>query len=75
MTLILKKLNIKKDISDDYIKWMNDFEIHKYTEQKYKKYTINDIKEFVNEKSKSNNEFIYGIFLKKNILEILNLDQ
>ena len=65
MNIFLKKLNPKKDISNDYLKWMNDFEITKYTEQKYKKHTIKDIKKFVNEKNKSNNEFLYGIFLKK----------
>ena len=65
MTIFLKKLNPKKDISNDYLKWMNDFEVNKYTEQKYKKHKIKDIKKFVNEKNKSNNEFLYGIFFKK----------
>ena len=65
MTIFLRKLNPKKDISNDYLKWMNDFEVNKYTEQKYKKHKIKDIKKFVNEKNKSNNEFLYGIFLKK----------
>ena len=36
--IILKKLNLKKDISNKYQNWMNDFEVHKYTEQKYKKH-------------------------------------
>ena len=65
MTIFLRKLNPKKDISNDYLKWMNDFEVNKYTEQKYKKHKIKDIKKFVNEKNKSNNEFLYGIFFKK----------
>ena len=68
--IILKKLNLKKDISKKYQKWMNDFEVHKYTEQKYKKHSIADIKNFVRKKNKSKNEFLYGIFLKKNNLNI-----
>ena len=68
--IILKKLNLKKDISNKYQNWMNDFEVHKYTEQKYIKHSLADIRNFVREKNKSKNEFIYGIFLKKNNLNI-----
>ena len=68
--IILKKLNLKKNISNKYQNWMNDFEVHKYTEQKYKKHSLADIRNFVREKNKSKNEFLYGIFLKKNNLNI-----
>ena len=64
--IILKKLDSDKDITKKYQKWMNDFEVHKYTEQKYQKHSIADIKNFVKEKNKSKNEFLFGIFLKKN---------
>ena len=60
-----RKLNPNKDVGDDYLKWMNDYEVHKYTEQKNKKHTIKEIKKFVKEKNKSKNEFLYGIFFKK----------
>ena len=30
--IILRKLNLKKDISKKYQNWMNDLEVHKYTE-------------------------------------------
>ena len=66
--LILKKLNLKKDISKKYQNWLNDFEVQRYTEQKYKKYSLADVRNFVREKNKSKNEFLYGIFLKKNNL-------
>ena len=68
--IILKKLNLKKNISNKYQNWMNDFEVHKYTEQKYIKHSLADIRNFVREKNKSKNEFLYGIFLKKNNLNI-----
>ncbi len=64
--LILKKLNIKRDISKKYLSWMNDVDVHQYTEQKYKKHSLADIKKFVEKKNKSKNEFLYGIFLKEN---------
>ena len=68
--IILRKLNLKKDISKKYQNWMNDLEVHKYTEQKYTKHSLINIRKFVKEKNKSKNEFLYGIFLKKNNLNI-----
>ena len=67
--IILKKLNLNKDISKKYQNWMNSLEIQRYTEQKNTKHSIADIKKFVKEKNKSKNEFLYGIFLKKNNLK------
>ena len=66
----LRKLNLTEDISNKYLKWMNDLEVHKYTEQKYTKHSLINIRKFVKEKNKSKNEFLYGIFLKKNNLNI-----
>ena len=63
--LTLKKLN-SKNINIEYLKWMNDKEVTKFTEQRFKKHSLLDIKNFVREKNKSKNEFLYGIFLKKN---------
>lgn len=64
-TIILKKLNLRNDITDKYKKWMNDLEVQKYTEQKFTKHSLRDIKKFVKEKNKSKFEFLYGIFLKE----------
>ena len=64
--IILRKLNLKSDITKKYQSWMNDFEVHKYTEQKYFKHSLAKIRKFVREKNNSKNEFLYGIFLKKN---------
>ena len=68
--ITLRKLNPKKDISNKYLNWMNDLEVHKYTEQRYIKHSLVNIRKFVREKNKSKNEFLYGIFLKKKNLKI-----
>ena len=68
--ITLRKLNLSKDISDKYLTWMNDLEIHKYTEQKYIKHSLTQIKRFVKEKNKSKNEFLYGIFLRRNNIKL-----
>ena len=66
LEIVLKKLNLKRDITKKYKDWMNDKEVHKYTEQKYTKHSISKIRKFVDKKNKSKNEFLYGIFLKQN---------
>lgn len=63
--IILKKLNLTTDISKKYLSWMNDFEVFKFTKQKNKKHSLDNIREFVKEKNESKNEFLYGIFLNK----------
>ena len=64
--IYLRKLNPKINITTKYQNWMNNQEIQMYTEQKFKKHSLNDIKKFVTLKNKSKSEFLYGIFLKKN---------
>ena len=68
--ITLRKLNLTKDISNKYLKWMNDLEVHKYTEQKYTNHSLTNIRKFVKAKNKSKNEFLYGIFLKRNNFKI-----
>ena len=69
-TILLKRLNLKNDITQKYKNWMNDFEVHKFTSQFKKKHTIDKIKQFVREKNISKSDFLFGIFLKKNSLKI-----
>ena len=61
-TLHLKELKLS-DITTEYIKWLNDFETVKFTEQRYKKHTKNDVSNYVKKQKKSKNNFLYGIFL------------
>ena len=49
---------------------MNDPEVQKYTEQKFVKHSLANIRKFVEEKNISKYEFLYGIFLIKNKLKI-----
>ena len=47
--ITLRKLNLTKDISNKYLRWMNDLEVHKYTKQKYTKHSLITIRKFVKE--------------------------
>ena len=61
--IFLKELT-RKDVTKNYVEWMNDYEVVEYTEQKYKKHTTKNVTKFVINKQKSKNEFLYGIYLK-----------
>ena len=68
--VILKKLNLKKDITSKYQNWMNDPDVNRFTEQSRNKHFLNDIRKFVREKNKSKKNFLYGIFIKKDNLNM-----
>jgi RimJ/RimL family protein N-acetyltransferase len=68
-SVYLKELKTK-DVTLKYIKWMNDYEVTKYTEQKYFKHSKRKIIKFVNNKLKSKSEYLYGIFLKNKNMKI-----
>ena len=61
--IFLKELNYK-NVTKDYVQWMNNYDVVKYTKQKDKKHTIKNVAKFVKEKQKSKTEFLYGIYLK-----------
>ena len=60
--LILKKLS-QKDANTEYLKWLNDNEVTKFTEQRFKKHSLSEIKNFIKEKNISKVEFLFGIFI------------
>ena len=70
--IYLKELTLR-NVNNKYLNWMNDSEVHKFTEQKYYKHKLRNIKEYVKEKKNSNSEFLYGIFLKYNQEHIGNI--
>ena len=60
----LKLLEIK-DYTPNYLVWMNNKEITLFTEQRHIKQTKKKILEFIKDKQKSKNEFLFVIFLNK----------
>ena len=60
----LRELNSNL-VSKDYINWMNNYKVIRYTEQRFVKNTKKKIIEFVKEKKKSKNEYLFGIFHSK----------
>jgi RimJ/RimL family protein N-acetyltransferase len=69
----LKKLNPNLHATKKYLSWLKESDVKRFTDIKYQKFSIKKIKEFIYEKNKSKNEFLLGIFLKKNNIHIGNV--
>ena len=61
LNIELKELN-RKLISVDYINWMNNKRVIKFTEQRFVKNTKKKIIKFVEEKKKSKIQYLFGIY-------------
>ncbi len=70
--IYIKKI-FPKNVNKNYVKWLNDPEVVRFTEQRYKKHTISEIRKYVSVIIKSKKEFLYGIFVKKNKFHIGNI--
>ena len=53
------------DVTHEYVQWMNDYEVVKYTEQKFTAHSFEDVCEFVRQKYESKNDFLFGIYFNK----------
>ena len=72
MKIFLKELN-EKDVSKEYVRWLNSTSVNLYTEQRYFKHTIKSVRKYVLDKKKSKLEFLYGIFLETNKIHVGNI--
>ena len=59
--IFLKELDTK-DVSTDYISWLKDKEVLKYTDQRFLIHTKKKVLKFVKLMKKSKKNFLYGIF-------------
>ena len=59
--ILLKVLRLT-DVSESYVEWLNDYEVTKFTEQKYFRHTLESTKTFVSQKYNSGNDLLFGIF-------------
>lgn len=56
----------KSDVSENYINWLNDYDVVKYTEQRHFRHSYNSVCDFVEQKLVSEDSYLFGIFFKKN---------
>ena len=70
--IYLRELS-EEDVSDDYVDWMNNPDIVKYTESRFTKHTLDSIILFVTGCLESTSNILYGIFLRDSDLHIGNI--
>ena len=56
----------EKDIEDKYINWLNDKEVNKYLEIRFKKQTIHLIKKYINSFYEDVEKYLWGIYASDN---------
>ncbi len=59
---ILLKVLTPSDVSMPYVEWLNDYEVTKFTEQKYFRHTLRSTRAFVSQKYQSDKDLLFGIY-------------
>ena len=70
--LILRRF-LAADISAGYLRALNDPEIMRYTESKYKRWNMDNVIEYINLSNRDNVSTLIGIFLKEGYVHIGNI--
>lgn len=55
-----------KDISDEYVRWMNDPMVNKYLESRFQSYNKEILSSYVKSMNENKDSFLFGIFNKDN---------
>lgn len=63
INIYLRKLTLD-DCNDEYLSWMNDYDVVKYLESRFSKHSINSLKDFVSSVNNSDNNVIFAIIDK-----------
>lgn len=61
--IYLKLLSVD-DVTEDYLRWMQDPDILQYLESRWRPFTLEDLKSYVRAVNDGLNNFMFGIYLK-----------
>lgn len=61
------------DVSEDYVRWMNDPEVTQYLESRFQIHTRNSTIEYIESLNKDRNNFLFGVFLLSDNTHIGNV--
>lgn len=72
-----KKVNLRElrseDVTEDYVNWMNDFEVVRFTESRFIRHDLECIKKYVRTFEENQNSVLLGIFSKQENLHLGNI--
>jgi RimJ/RimL family protein N-acetyltransferase len=62
------------DVQNEYVEWMNDKKVTQYLEsRKDKKYIASELKDYIRSLNKTDCNYMFGIFIKKNGKHVGNI--
>lgn len=61
----LRTLKVE-DVNDKYLGWLNDKEVTEYLEIRYKRYTLESLRDYVRSFKTDDSKFLFGVFSKEN---------
>ena len=70
--IYLREIDIT-DCNENYLSWMNDYEINKYLESRFSTHSIDSLKDFVNAMNESENNILFAIIDKSSNTHIGNI--
>lgn len=54
-------------VTDDHVKWLNDPDVVRYSEQRHKRHTLESVHQYVNDIACNPNSYIWGIYLPDHV--------
>jgi len=70
---IYLRLLKSEDVMQEYVNWLRDNDVMQFLESRTTKYTLKNLKDYVEKISESSDDFLFGIFLKENDEHIGNI--
>jgi ribosomal-protein-alanine N-acetyltransferase len=72
-TNIFIKILSVDDVTTEYVNWLSDTKTNQFLESRWKTYSLEQLKEYVNSMNLSDNNCLFGIFLSENKKHIGNI--
>lgn len=71
-TFYLRNISLD-DCNENYLSWMNDYEVNKYLESRFTNHSIDSLKDFVNSMNNSESNVLFAIIDKSSDKHIGNI--
>lgn len=71
-TVFLRRLRVE-DVTQDYVDWMNDPDVVRFTESRFAVHTLQSTRDFVAGCRKSSSSVLFGIFEREGSLHVGNI--
>ena len=71
----IKQIKKNNEVTKNWVKWLNDKDVTKYSKNRFKKHTLLSQKKFLLSKLKSKKNLIFKIFIKKKHIGLIEISK